>query len=86
MIRMADLPAAHPGRRLLTKRTPFFAAPGEPRCSYCAYVPRRWTPGAGTPGATPCCCADTPAAGSSPTFLYLHPDGLAPSWSAHRAA
>ncbi|MEV4053480.1 alpha/beta hydrolase [Amycolatopsis sp. NPDC049688] len=44
MIRVADLPAAHPGRRLLTKRTPFFAAPGEPRCSYCVYVPTSWTP------------------------------------------
>ncbi|PXY18816.1 alpha/beta fold hydrolase [Prauserella muralis] len=48
MIRVEDLPAAHPGRRLLTKRTPFFAAPGEPRCSYCAYVPQRWTPGSET--------------------------------------
>ncbi len=44
MIRVADLPATHPGRRLLTKRTPFFAAPGEPRCSYCVYVPTSWTP------------------------------------------
>lgn len=44
MIRVADLPATHPGRRLLTKRTPFFAAPGEPRCGYCAYVPTSWTP------------------------------------------
>ncbi|MFF1607583.1 alpha/beta hydrolase [Amycolatopsis sp. NPDC058278] len=44
MIRVEDLPAAHPGRRLLTGRTPFFAAPTEPRCSFCAYVPRSWTP------------------------------------------
>ncbi|MGI5127788.1 alpha/beta hydrolase [Pseudonocardia sp. CA-107938] len=43
MIQVADLPATHPGRRLLTKRTPFFAAPGEPRCSYCVYVPTSWT-------------------------------------------
>ncbi|MEV7095062.1 alpha/beta hydrolase [Amycolatopsis sp. NPDC051045] len=49
MIRVEDLPAAHPGRRLLTGRTPFFAAPGEPRCSYCAYVPRSWTPEARMP-------------------------------------
>ncbi|SMD25309.1 alpha/beta fold hydrolase [Kibdelosporangium aridum] len=44
MIRVADLPATHPGRRLLTKRTPFFVAPSEPRCSYCVYVPTGWTP------------------------------------------
>ncbi|MFG2004435.1 hypothetical protein ACGFNU_35310 [Spirillospora sp. NPDC048911] len=44
MIRVADLPATHPGRRLLTKRTPFFVAPNEPRCSYCLYVPTGWTP------------------------------------------
>lgn len=44
MIRVEDLPAEHPGRRLLTGRTPFFAAPTEPRCGYCAYVPRTWTP------------------------------------------
>ncbi|KAB2352287.1 alpha/beta hydrolase [Actinomadura rudentiformis] len=44
MIRVADLPATHPGRRLLTKRTPFFVAPNEPRCSYCVYVPTGWTP------------------------------------------
>ncbi|GAA3794458.1 alpha/beta hydrolase [Amycolatopsis tucumanensis] len=49
MIRVEDLPAAHPGRRLLTGRTPFFAAPTEPRCSYCAYVPRTWTPEARMP-------------------------------------
>ncbi|MGP3962166.1 hypothetical protein ACTWPT_39865 [Nonomuraea sp. 3N208] len=49
MIRLEDLPAAHPGRRLLTGRTPFFAAPTEPRCSYCAYVPRSWTPDARMP-------------------------------------
>ncbi|EOD64163.1 alpha/beta fold hydrolase [Amycolatopsis vancoresmycina] len=49
MIRVADLPVAHPGRRLLTKRTPFFAAPGEQRCSYCAYVPTSWTPDAELP-------------------------------------
>lgn len=49
MIRVADLPAAHPGRRLLTKRTPFFAAPDEPRCSYCAYIPTSWTPDAELP-------------------------------------
>jgi pimeloyl-ACP methyl ester carboxylesterase len=44
VIRVADLPVTHPGRRLLTKRTPFFAAPNEPRCSYCLYVPTSWTP------------------------------------------
>ncbi|MEV4150822.1 alpha/beta hydrolase [Amycolatopsis sp. NPDC049691] len=44
MIRVADLPATHPGRRLLTKRTPFFVAPREPRCSYSVYVPTSWTP------------------------------------------
>ncbi|WP_086840112.1 alpha/beta fold hydrolase [Amycolatopsis kentuckyensis] len=49
MIRAADLPATHPGRQLLTKRTPFFAAPNEPRCSYCAYVPTSWTPDAELP-------------------------------------
>ncbi|MEU5263732.1 alpha/beta hydrolase [Amycolatopsis sp. NPDC021455] len=49
MIRVADLPATHPGRRLLTKRSPFFAAPGEPRCSYCVYVPTSWTPDAELP-------------------------------------
>ncbi|PRX46925.1 esterase/PHB depolymerase [Prauserella shujinwangii] len=49
MIRAADLPAAHPGRRLLTQRTPFFAAPDEPRCAYCAYVPTGWTPEAELP-------------------------------------
>jgi pimeloyl-ACP methyl ester carboxylesterase len=49
VIRVEDLPAAHPGRRLLTKRTPFFAAPDEPRCSYCAYVPTSWTPDAELP-------------------------------------
>jgi pimeloyl-ACP methyl ester carboxylesterase len=44
VIRVADLPVTHPGRRLLTGRTPFFVAPTEPRCSYCVYVPRGWTP------------------------------------------
>lgn len=44
MIRVADLPDAHPGRRLLTGRTPFFVAPTEPRCSYCVYVPRGRAP------------------------------------------
>ncbi|MEV4319515.1 alpha/beta hydrolase [Actinocrispum sp. NPDC049592] len=44
MIRVADLPVTHPGRRLLSKRTPFFVAPTEPRCSYCLYVPTTWTP------------------------------------------
>jgi poly(3-hydroxybutyrate) depolymerase len=39
MIRLADIPPDHPGRRLLTGHTPFFAAPTEPRCSYCLYVP-----------------------------------------------
>jgi hypothetical protein len=39
----------HPGRRLLTGRTPYFVAPTEPRCSYCAYVPRTWTPDARMP-------------------------------------
>jgi pimeloyl-ACP methyl ester carboxylesterase len=49
VIRVEDLPAGHPGRRLLTGRTPFFVAPTEPRCSYCAYVPRSWTPEARMP-------------------------------------
>ncbi|MDS0139944.1 MULTISPECIES: alpha/beta hydrolase [unclassified Amycolatopsis] len=49
MIRVEDLPPEHPGRRLLTKRTPFFAAPNEPRCSYCAYIPTSWTPEAELP-------------------------------------
>ncbi|SFJ94936.1 alpha/beta hydrolase [Amycolatopsis sacchari] len=44
MIRVADLPATHPGRRLLTKRSPFFVAPRDPRCSYSVYVPTSWTP------------------------------------------
>ncbi|GAA5042632.1 poly(3-hydroxybutyrate) depolymerase [Thermocatellispora tengchongensis] len=44
MIRVADLPAGHPGRRLLTGRTMFFAAPSEQRCSYCLYVPAQWAP------------------------------------------
>lgn len=44
MIRLEDLPAGHPGRRLLTGRTPFFVAPTEPRLSFCAYVPRSWAP------------------------------------------
>ena len=39
VIRFADLPESHPGRRILSGRTPFFAAPAEPRCSYTAYVP-----------------------------------------------
>lgn len=49
MIRVEDLPAAHPGRRLLTGRTPFFVAPTEQRCGYCAYVPRSWTADARMP-------------------------------------
>ncbi|MFJ7215980.1 DUF4387 family protein [Amycolatopsis sp. NPDC098790] len=39
LTRLADLPEGHPGRRILTGRTPFFAAPSEPRCSYTTYVP-----------------------------------------------
>jgi pimeloyl-ACP methyl ester carboxylesterase len=39
VIRFIDLPDAHPGRRILSGRTPLFAAPSEPRCSYTTYVP-----------------------------------------------
>jgi pimeloyl-ACP methyl ester carboxylesterase len=49
VIRVEELAATHPGRRLLTKRTPFFVAPSEPRCSYCVYVPPSWTPEAEMP-------------------------------------
>jgi poly(3-hydroxybutyrate) depolymerase len=39
MIRFIDLPDSHPGRRILSGRTPLFAAPSEPRCSYTTYLP-----------------------------------------------
>ena len=40
MITLAQLPAGHPGRALLTGRTPWFAYQGDPRFSYGLYVPR----------------------------------------------
>jgi pimeloyl-ACP methyl ester carboxylesterase len=42
VIRFVDLPADHPGRRILSGQTPFFAAPTEPRCTYTAYVPETY--------------------------------------------
>lgn len=42
MIRFIDLPESHPGRRILSGRTPFFAAPSEPRCGYTVYVPENY--------------------------------------------
>ncbi|WP_436698765.1 alpha/beta hydrolase [Nocardioides sp. BYT-33-1] len=38
-IRFADLPVGHPGRRLLTGRTPSCAAQADPRFSYSLFVP-----------------------------------------------
>lgn len=38
-IRFVDLPAAHPGRRLLTGYTPSFALQADPRFSYSLFVP-----------------------------------------------
>lgn len=40
MIRYVDLPVGHPGRRLLTGHTPWFAAQADPRFSYSLYVPK----------------------------------------------
>jgi pimeloyl-ACP methyl ester carboxylesterase len=40
MITLAQLPAGHPGRALLTGHTPWFAYQGDPRFSYGLYVPR----------------------------------------------
>jgi pimeloyl-ACP methyl ester carboxylesterase len=39
VIRFVDLPDPHPGRRILSGRTPLFAAPSEPRCSYTTFLP-----------------------------------------------
>ena len=40
MITLAQIPAGHPGRALLTGHTPWFAYQGDPRFSYGLYVPR----------------------------------------------
>jgi pimeloyl-ACP methyl ester carboxylesterase len=40
MIRLEQLPAGHPGRRLLTGTTPWFAYQGDLRFSYRVYVPQ----------------------------------------------
>jgi len=40
MITLAQLPAGHPGRALLTGHTPWFAYQGDPRLSYGLYIPR----------------------------------------------
>ena len=38
--RFVDLPAGHPGRRLLSGHTPWFAAQADPRFAYSLYVPK----------------------------------------------
>lgn len=40
MITLAQIPAGHPGRALLTGHTPWFAYQGDPRFSYGLYIPR----------------------------------------------
>lgn len=38
-VRFNELPAGHPGRRMLTGRTPSFVSQTDPRCSYSLFVP-----------------------------------------------